>query len=603
MSDPNLPPDIDVSFPNPSGLQVTREHPYRLLYVADFAGGAAGTLQGPLASGVCDVNPDTFDDLMQAAQPTVTLKITDPTVPGNALTELTLRFDALKCFQPAALLDQLPATRTLNQVRALVVDRLLNKRTADQFSAEIGRHAGDAPELHWLSDALKWSASNTPAPASDADIDDVLGQLDLGDTGDAPPPKSKIGSLVSAAATSGGSALPAAETAALRRTLTEIDRRLSAWLNALYRAEPVQRLESAWRGLAFLIAHTDFRKGLHVSVLHTPRGELVERFATLVIDPVFDEGAAAPDLIIVDEIFAPSAPDIELLDGLAQHCASLPALALAGVGAEFFGVKFPWQVATLPAFVSHFDQWQYAKYKSLRQEPYARMLGLVFGRGLLRQPYEHKGDSELAFSFKQECISDRDLLWTTGPVAAACNVARSMAEHGWPTNLVGRLGGWQTATGGKQGDKTFGPADTAMPFDKAQEMAAAGLNALISLPHESDAVLCNGFSVAYPTRSEGSSILEVSLPYQLFAGRLSALLLELRPHLSGKSQDEVAAYVHSHVRDWLGTETTAPDDQQIAVQARPADDDPAALQLAVTVTPPLNILPGAIPVVLGYKIK
>jgi hypothetical protein len=116
-------------------------------------------------------------------------------------------------------------------------------------------------------------------------------------------------------------------------------------------------------------------------------------------------------------------------------------------------------------------------------------------------------------------------------------------------------------------------------------------------------VVCNGFSAARPTRGEGYALLEVSLPYQLFASRLSSLLLDLKPHLSGLSQEKVAATALAHVRDWLTVADVPPEEQQVAVQARPLDDQPDSLQLAVTVTPPPRVLPGGVPVVLGYRIR
>ena len=97
--------------------------------------------------------------------------------------------------------------------------------------------------------------------------------------------------------------------------------------------------------------------------------------------------------------------------------------------------------------------------------------------------------------------------------------------------------------------------------------------------------------------------MEVSLPYQLFASRLSSLLLDLKPHLSGLSQEQVVGFTLTHVRDWLTLDDVAPEEQQIAVQARPLENQPASLQLAVTVTPPPRIVPGGVPVVLGYRVR
>jgi len=604
MTDEPLPPDLDVELPMPGGLHVTADRPYRILFLADFAG-PAGRLSGPLVDRAVEVQPDTFDELFASTKATVALKTTDPTATGNEMVVLDLTFAALKDFQPQAVLAQIPATRALLDARAQIVARLRGKLTSEQLTTAIRKAAEANSALKWLIESLHWTPAAAAAP-SDAAVDNLLGQLDLGDESSdksAPPPKSPIGAIVSAAAASGAPQFPAAEASALRRTVGQIDQRATAWLNAVLHAPAVQRVEAAWRSLAFLVSHLDFRKGLRLTAVHAPRAQLTERLVALVIDPVFDAGADAPDLIAVDALFGNSAPDIETLDELAQHAASLPVVALAGVGAEFFGVKHAWQVPTLPAFVSMFDQWQFAKWKALRNQPYARALGVIFGRGLLRAPYARTDGDELEFAYREECIADKDLVWASGAVAAACTIARSSAEIGWPTGMVGRLEGFASGTGGKQGEKRFGPADNQMPLEKGQELAAAGLNAVLCFKDEARIVVCNGFSVARPTRADGFALLEVSLPYQLFASRLSSLLLALKPSLGGLSAEKVVSVTLAHVRDWLTIAEVAPDEQQVAVQARPLDNEPNSLQLAVTVTPPPRIVPGGVPVVLGYRIR
>ena len=88
-------------------------------------------------------------------------------------------------------------------------------------------------------------------------------------------------------------------------------------------------------------------------MLHAPAAQITDRFRARLIDPVFDEGADAPDLILVDYQFGNGATDLEIIDEFAQHGASLPAVVLAGISPAFFGVKQAWQVQTLPAAIAY----------------------------------------------------------------------------------------------------------------------------------------------------------------------------------------------------------------------------------------------------------
>lgn len=613
MADRPEIPDIEIHDDMPGGrsgggLSVTRDRPYRILVVADFAGSEKGTVSAALAEGVVELRPETFDDVMKAAAPSITYTTTDPLQPGNVMTEVKLCFTSIRDFEPKNLARQIPTTAALLDARQKIVDRMHGRISAEQLKSTIASQAQREPAIAWMPESLAWKPAGGGTPVSAEAVDSVLGGIDLGDGGgDAPAPKSPIGSIVSAAASAGGVSIPADEASSCRHTLAELDRRLNVWINAVLHAPSVQECEAAWRGLAFLVAQSDYRKGMRISALHAHRGEISPRFISRLIDPVFDAGADAPDLIVLNFEFVNSPSDIELLDEMAQHGASIPAVVFAGAAPGFFGAKQAWQMATLPPIVSMFDQWQYAKWKSLRGQRYARSLGLFFGKCLLRSAYgETAPPGDLEFHFREDAVADRDFCWTTGALAAACAVARSVNDTGWPTAMAGyvhgRVEGFAIAQGGKNKDKKFGPTDTLMPLPKIEELAAAGVNAAVGIKDHNDAIIWNGLTAARPLRVDVDAFQEVSLPYQLFATRLSNLLFAIKPSLHGMDKDKVTTFVHTHVSDWLKSEGEPTEEQQVAVQVRPAEDAPTQIELAVTVTPPKKILPGAIPVVLGYRI-
>ncbi|MCH8253267.1 MAG: type VI secretion system contractile sheath large subunit [Planctomycetes bacterium] len=607
MADDPQPPDVEVSFGTPSGLRVTSEHPYHILLVGDFAGSKDGSVSGPLQSGVVAVTADTCDEVMASASPSTRYTASDPVAAGNVMVEIDLAFKSLKDFEPNRLVERIPAAKTLMDIRGQIVGRLQAKVSEAQIADTVAGAAADA-SLTWLIDSMKWTAA--PSAEDLGAVDDLLGQLDIGDdeendTPPAPKKQTPLGAAISTAA-GGGNALPAEEVAALRRTIAEIDRRVSSWLTSVLHAPQVMSLEAAWRSLAFLVSKIEFRKAIRLSILHAPADELSSRFVSLLIDPVFDKGADAPDVILVDRAFSNTASDMEMLDELAQHGASLPAVVIAGAAASMFGVKHAWQIATLPTIANTFDQWQYAKWKALRTKRYARSLGVVFGRGLLRAPYERGDRDSMEFGYAEPCIADRDLVWANGPIVAGCTIAQSFAERNWPTTMSGfvhgRVEGFKTGVGGKNNDKTFGPADTKTPQPKIEEMAAAGLNAVATMGDHPDVLLWNGLTVGNVQQMTPDAMFEVSLPYQLFASRLSTLLFLLKPHLSGMSVDKLKSFVTDHVREWIPFEVE-PTEEQLSVQARPAEDAPGSIELALTVTPPPNILAGAIPVVVGYRVS
>jgi type VI secretion system protein ImpC len=604
MTEKQPPPDLEVDFGFPEGLKVTADSPYRILVVSDLAGSDAGTLSGPLSSGVVNVTADSFDKILQVANPSLSFSLADPIGTGGGMVAVDLSFDSIRAFDPAQVAARLNGTAALVTVRARIVERMQSECSAEALSTQITTAISNDENLGWLTESL----NVRPAPLTDETaVDDVLGQLDLGDDDSSPPPpqKSPIGKAVAAAA--GQGEVPPEEISTLRRTLGEIDRRVSAWLSAVLHAPQFRKIEAKWRSLAWLVSNIESRKGVRLSILHAPHPSLMERFIDSLIDPVFDEGVPAPHLIVVDSSFGNGANDAELIDEFAQHAASLPSVVLVGLSHSFFGVKHAWQVPTLPALVNMFDTWQFAKWKSLREKPYARNLGAVFGRILLRPIHGREEVPELGFSFREACVGENDLLWGSGVFAAAYTVGRSMTSSGWPCGVSGRLHGriegLPRAKGGKTGDKWYGPADTSTKQARVEEMGYAGINAVvIAEGQEDDAVVSNGMTAARQTKADMNATLEVSLPYQLFAGRLSALLFDLKPHLEGRSGDAMVAMVRSHMRDWLRIKEE-PTEEQVSAQVREDERQPGSLLLAVTVTPPPEILPAGIPVVMGYTVK
>src|SRR5579862_37292 len=66
--------------------------------------------------------------------------------------------------------------------------------------------------------------------------------------------------------------------AVIDQMLAELDRKLSLQLDEILHSEPVQALESAWRGLKFTIDRTDFRQNIKIELLSVTKDELLTDF-------------------------------------------------------------------------------------------------------------------------------------------------------------------------------------------------------------------------------------------------------------------------------------------------------------------------------------
>lgn len=119
--------------------------------------------------------------------------------------------------------------------------------------------------------------------------------------------------------------------------VVELDRKISAQMDAILHAPELQELESAWRGLKLMVDRTDFRENIKVDILHATKAELLEdfEFAPDVTQTGFYKhiysneygqfGGEPVGAVIGNYAFTPATPDMKLL----QYVASVGAMAHA----------------------------------------------------------------------------------------------------------------------------------------------------------------------------------------------------------------------------------------------------------------------------------
>src|SRR6185295_12326361 len=132
--------------------------------------------------------------------------------------------------------------------------------------------------------------------------------------------------------------------------IAEIDVKLSRQIDEIIHNATFQKLESAWRGLKFVVDRTDFRENVKIELLNCSKEDLLADFEDspevpksglyrLVYSAEFGQFGGRPVAAIVANYeFGPGPQDILLL----QKCASVATMAhapfLAGAGPKFFGL-------------------------------------------------------------------------------------------------------------------------------------------------------------------------------------------------------------------------------------------------------------------------
>ncbi|MEM6934512.1 MAG: type VI secretion system contractile sheath large subunit, partial [Pseudomonadota bacterium] len=132
--------------------------------------------------------------------------------------------------------------------------------------------------------------------------------------------------------------------------IAEIDKKLSEQINEIIHHPDYQKLESAWRGLHFLVNNTETDEMLKIRVLNISKKDLsktLRKFKGTAWDqsPIFKKmyeeeygqfGGEPYGALVGDYHFDHSPPDVELLGEVSKVCAAAHAPFITGANPTLF---------------------------------------------------------------------------------------------------------------------------------------------------------------------------------------------------------------------------------------------------------------------------
>ncbi|HEV3026644.1 MAG TPA: type VI secretion system contractile sheath large subunit, partial [Planctomycetota bacterium] len=200
-----------------------------------------------------------------------------------------------------------------------------------------------------------------------------------------------------------------------------------------------QRVESAFRGLKFLLAHTG--PSIQLDVVSSTQKDLVARFKEAVFEPEMKELRNPPlGLVLLDFDFAHQAGDLATLSQLADLCKIAQAPVIAGASPGFFGLKQLNLLPKLQDVPQRLHDGAHGAWVQFQKSEPGRWTSLTVNRWLQRAAYtlEKGGHAEVIDPAKPESY-----LWGRGGWIVAAAIARSIGQHGHALDASGaRAGGF-----------------------------------------------------------------------------------------------------------------------------------------------------------------
>jgi type VI secretion system protein ImpC len=326
--------------------------------------------------------------------------------------------------------------------------------------------------------------------------------------------------------------------------IAEIDRKMAEQIDQILHHEEFQKLESAWRGLHYLVSNTETDEMLKIRFMNISKKDLhrtLRRHKGIGWDqsPIFRRiyeeeygqlGGAPYACLVGDYFFDHSAPDVEMLGEIAKIASAAHCPFIAGSDPAVMQMK-SWQELANPRDLTKiFENTEYAAWRSLRESDDSRYIGLAMPRFLGRMPYGIKTNPVDEFNFEENTggSNHQRYLWINAAYAMATNINRSFKLYGWSTAIRGVESGgvveglpchtFPTDDGGVD---MKCPTEIAISDRREAELAKNGFMPLIHRKHTDSAAFIGAQSLQKPFEYQdpdatANANLSARLPY-LFA--------------------------------------------------------------------------------------
>lgn len=381
---------------------------------------------------------------------------------------------------------------------------------------------------------------------------------------------------------------------AVDRMIAEIDEQLSKQVNEVLHHPDVQKLESSWRGLKYMVDNVDFRENIKVELMNCSKDDLAADFEDTPEIPksglyqkayareygVF--GGSPVGMIVANYDFDQNQGDVELL----RNCAAVASMAHApfvtNASPKFFGCDSYLEVPKLRDLQAIFESPKYAAWNSFRESEDARYVGLTGPRFLLRRVYGKENIPVKEFNFEEDVVGEhKSYLWGGSAFAFATRVADSFAKYRWCPNIIGPNAGGAVEGLPLHQYEAMGELQTKIPTEvqltlrREFELSEQGFIGLTYRKDSDNAAFFSANSAQKPKRfpdtpegkkAETNYRLGTMLPYMFIVARLAHYVKVLQTEQIGTWKER--SDLERELNKWISQYVTEMDNPSPGVRAR-----------------------------------
>ena len=375
----------------------------------------------------------------------------------------------------------------------------------------------------------------------------------------------------------------------IEEMIARIDAKLTSQVNEILHAPEFQKIESAWRGLSYLVMNSETDATLKIKVMNVSKNELSRNLklypgARWDQSPLFKKvyeaefgqlGGQPFGALVADYYFSHLPADVQLMRDLSKVAGAAHAPLFAAAEPTLLGMDNFTELANPRDIGKIFETPDYGPWKSLRDSPDSRYMGLCMPRVLSRLPYGAKTEPVEEFAFEEETDghSGEKYGWMNAAYAMAVNINRAYKECGWTVRIRGVQSGGEvvnlpnhTFPTDDGGIDLKCPTEIAISDRREAELSKAGLIPLIHRKNSDKAAFIGAQSVYKPKSFFGPNGVEATasdnlssrLPYMFAVSRFAHYLkCMVRDKIgSTKETDQLTKWLQEWINEYVDGDPT-----------------------------------------------
>lgn len=358
-----------------------------------------------------------------------------------------------------------------------------------------------------------------------------------------------------------------------------IDQEISKQLATVMHSNDFRILESAWRGLHYLVMNSETSTTLKIKLLNITKREVfkdldkaVEFDQSQLFKKVYESefgtaGGEPYSVLVADYEFTNHPDDIGMLRNLSGIAAAGFCPVISAASAPLFGFD-SWTELSKPRDLAKiFDSGEYTSWRGFRESDDSRFVALTLPRSLSRLPYGPLTNPIEEFNFEEAPLgaSQKTTMrlehdhyaWMNSAYVLAGRLTNAFAQYGWCTAIRGAEGGGKVESlplhifKSDDGDiDSMCPTEIGITDRREAELSGLGFLPLCHYKNTDYAVFFGAQTTQKPQKYDrpeatANAAISARLPYMMAASRFAH-------YLKVMGRDKIGSFMEaSNVEVWL----------------------------------------------------